>query len=343
VNDDSGATPVVVDQRLNGGEWHLLGTYSFTQGGQYGISLSDAADGYVIADAVKLVPVNAAPNTASWRFIPTESKQYHIYARWTAGANRATNANYIVSHDGGDTPTSMNQQANGGSWNLLGTYSFTQGNEYLVRLTDQADGFMIADAIKVVPIDAPPNSASWLFVANQTGQHQVYAHWTAHPNRASNASYTVQHAAGSTPVVVNQQTDSATWNLLGTFDFIQGETYSVTLTDQADGYVIADAITVLPPDARPNSFSWKLPIATTGQYEVYARWTSHANRASNARFTVQHDGGETLHTLNQQTNGAKWILLGTYSFTQNGQYSVILTDQADGYVIADSIRLVLVP
>ena len=53
----------------------------------------------------------------------------------------------------------------------------------------------------------------------QAGQYEVYAQWTRHANRATDATYTVTHAGGSTPVAVNQQ---------------------------ANGYVIADAIRLVP-------------------------------------------------------------------------------------------------
>ena len=61
-----------------------------------------------------------------------------------------------------------------------------------------------------------------------------------------------------------------------------GDVASVTLTDQANGYVIADAVMLTSPDPLPNTATWTPNIANAGQYEVYARWTQHANRATNA-------------------------------------------------------------
>jgi len=340
VNHNGGATMVMQNQRSNGGVWNLLGTFNFSQGSQYGISLSDEADGYVIADAVKLVPVNAQPNTAIWTYTATQNNSFQVYARWTQHSNRASNATYTVNHDAGATAVTVDQRVNGAQWNLLGTYDFSAGSSYDITLTDQADGYVIADAIKIVPIDAPPNSALWSFNVANNGQYNVYARWTQHSNRASNATYTVTHDAGQTPTVVDQRASGATWNLLGTYDFTAGAPYNVTLTDQADGYVIADAIMVTPVGAAPNRFIWNLSIPDTGQYQVYARWTSHPNRATDAKYTVSHDGGENTVLMNQQQSGAQWILVGTYSFTQGQAYSVTLTDEADGYVIADAIRLV---
>jgi len=47
---------VLVNQRVNGGQWILLGTYTFSAGTAGTVTLTDKANGTVIADAVKLVP-----------------------------------------------------------------------------------------------------------------------------------------------------------------------------------------------------------------------------------------------------------------------------------------------
>jgi hyaluronate lyase len=57
-----GETTVRVNQRDDGSAWNELGTFDFTSGGDHYIEVTnDADDGYVIADAVRLAPVGAAP------------------------------------------------------------------------------------------------------------------------------------------------------------------------------------------------------------------------------------------------------------------------------------------
>jgi RHS repeat-associated protein len=75
-----------------------------------------------------------------------------VYAQWTQHANRATDATYTVTHAGGSTPVAVNQQANGGVWNLLGIFSLSPGPAHNVTLTDLANGYVIADAIRLVPV-----------------------------------------------------------------------------------------------------------------------------------------------------------------------------------------------
>jgi RHS repeat-associated protein len=171
------------------------------------------------------------------------------------------------------------------------------------------------------------------------GSYQVYARWTAHPNRATDAKYTVNHAAGSDMVTVNQEASSGAWNLLGTYDFNAGNA-TVRLTDQANGYVIADAVMLLPPGIAANTATWTPNVAQGGQYEVYARWTQSANRATNATYTVTHATGSSAIPVNQQQGGGTWNPLGTFSLSPGSNHKISLTDQANGFVIADAIRLV---
>ncbi|MCG8551074.1 MAG: hypothetical protein MI799_11795, partial [Desulfobacterales bacterium] len=323
-----------------------LGVYSYTEGNQYSITLSDNANGYVIADAVMLVPQGAEANSAVWTYQAPTDGDYQVFAKWTSHSNRASNAIYSFYPDptinAAFNEASVDQRVNGGTWNLLGTFTFTQGVESKIVLTDEADGYVIADSIRIVPVDSQPNTAIWQFEVPESDNYQVFARWTAHPNRASDATYTVQTDIGSYPITVNQQLNGGVWNSLGIYNFLAGQNYRVDLTDEANGYVVADAIMISPMGAEPNRFIWNLSIPEAGQYEVYARWTAHPNRASDATYSVLHDGGETPVTVNQQTNGAKWNLLGTYNFTPatGSVFKVTLTDQANGYVIADGIRLV---
>ncbi|MCG7879053.1 MAG: hypothetical protein N0C91_15890 [Candidatus Thiodiazotropha endolucinida] len=318
-----------------------MGTYDFTQGGQYSVTLSDDADStYVIADAIMVVPEDATGNTANWTFDISETGQYQVYAKWTAYPNRASNATYVVTDDVTDTSVTVDQRTDGSIWNLLGTFNFSQGENYQVSLSNQADGYVIADAVKVVPVNATLNTATWSFSVPQAGSHRVFARWTSNANRATDAQYTVVSDAGESTVSVNQQLDGGVWNLLGTYNFIEGVGYEVRLPDQAGSGEVADAIQILPDNATPNRFSWQLPIPQTGQYVVYARWTAHPNNATNAIYTIQSDDGVTTVQKDQQTSGAKWNWLGTFNFTQGGDYQVYLTDETDGYVIADGVRIV---
>ena len=88
-----------------------------------------------------------------------------------------------------------------------------------------------------------------------------------------------------------------------------------------------------------NKAVWTLSVPTTGTYQVYARWVAASTNASNAPFTVKYSGGSKATSVSQQSNGGKWMLLGSYAFTAGTAGSVTLTDNANGTVIADAVKL----
>jgi hypothetical protein len=78
------------------------------------------------------------------------------------------------------------------------------------------------------------------------GSYRVSAWWTAHPSHATNAPYTITHAGGAATVRVDQEVNGGTWNVLGTFPSAAGTGGYVQLSNDADGYVVADAVKFEP-------------------------------------------------------------------------------------------------
>ena len=76
---------------------------------------------------------------------------YQVYAWWTQWPSRYTAVPYQI-RDGGTLLDTVNvdQQVNGGQWNLLGTYTFTGGPSITVLATPGAWSTS-ADAVKFVP------------------------------------------------------------------------------------------------------------------------------------------------------------------------------------------------
>jgi hypothetical protein len=82
-------------------------------------------------------------------------------------------------------------------------------------------------------------------------------------------------------------------------------------------------------------------LPTTGTYVVYGRWSAHPNRATNVPIVINHAGGATTVTLNQQTNGGTWVSLGTYTLKGGTVNSIVIrNDATNGYVTADAVRFV---
>jgi RHS repeat-associated protein len=87
-------------------------------------------------------------------------------------------------------------------------------------------------------------------------------------------------------------------------------------------------------------FNWQLNIPRDGTYEVFVQYPQITGAATDAKFTVTHNGGSTTKTVNQTINTGTWVSLGSYSFVEEGAQKVTLTNQANGTVVADVVKLV---
>ncbi|MFA4937087.1 MAG: Ig-like domain-containing protein [Patescibacteria group bacterium] len=85
-------------------------------------------------------------------------------------------------------------------------------------------------------------------------------------------------------------------------------------------------------------------INVPGQYRVY-EWhgwygVNQTNmEATNVPASIVHSGGTANLAINQRVNPGQWNLLGTYSFN-NTHASVTITNNANGYVLADAFKFV---
>ena len=233
------------------------------------------------------------------------------------------------------------------------------------------------------------NTATWTVSVPSAGKYSVYAWWSAHPNRATDAPYTINHAGGFDVVDVCQEVTGGRWNYLGNYSFAAGD-YDVVLSGDANECVMADAVKFEPGDgptypwpisdnvdARyegrwrtldPNdeqygrdayyntngasggdaesTATWTLAGPQAGNYNVYAWWDEGTNRATDAPYMVEYEGGlgreyDTVD-MNQELNGGQWNLLGSYYFDV-GVYTVVLSDDANEYVMADAVKFELQP
>jgi type IV pilus assembly protein PilY1 len=97
---------------------------------------------------------------------------YDVFGWWVTNSTRRTDASFKVFHNGIlSTVAGVNQQQNGGQWNLLDTYYFSgSGDEYIqLDATVSGDSRYCADAIKLSPA-----SAGEISVKN--AHYYVYSH-----------------------------------------------------------------------------------------------------------------------------------------------------------------------
>lgn len=76
------------------------------------------------------------------------SATWNVRAWWPQGSNRSASAPYIVSHSGGTTTVNKNQQANGGSWQLLGSWGMSGTQTVKLSCWTTTGYIVVADAVK---------------------------------------------------------------------------------------------------------------------------------------------------------------------------------------------------
>jgi hypothetical protein len=88
--------------------------------------------------------------TFTWHFTPSQSGIYEVSMRWTAWASRSLNVPVDIEHSDGVATVYVDQQENGGQWNVQGQYYFESGTTYDIKITSQRyPSSTCADAIKV--------------------------------------------------------------------------------------------------------------------------------------------------------------------------------------------------
>jgi hypothetical protein len=206
-------------------------------------------------DNLKFINAGIGNNKAMFSPVLSSAGNYNVYAWWSQYTNRATNAPYTINYSGGSDTVRVNQQVNGGQFMFLGTYYFDAQTEPATVIVDNEDAVFNGDwaiathdpiqygeSERFLDAGTGDNTATFIPDLPQPGNYEVYAWWTPYYNRATNAPYTINYSGGSDTVRVNQEQAGGGWTYLGTYYFDTGTGGSVVISDDANEYVIADAI-----------------------------------------------------------------------------------------------------
>lgn len=185
IKTGSGVVTVSVNQQLNAGKWNSLGKYNFGSVASVTIIAAKGSTVSTCADAVKFSSVstgseavldNGGPGTSStgtwsvssstgyygansvwsrdgsrytWTFSPSQSGSYTVSMWWTVYPSRSAHVPVDIAYSGGSARVYVDQQQQGGQWNVLGTYLFSSGSAYSVTVTSQpGPSSTCADAVK---------------------------------------------------------------------------------------------------------------------------------------------------------------------------------------------------
>ena len=165
--------------------------------------------------------------TAKWTRSVTPGGWYRVSTTWTTDVNRATNAPYTILNDTitlGTVRVNQEQAPNdfndaGVSWEDLGVFQINSGT-LMVQLSDDANEFVIADAIRIEQVDPATPRISITDVSLPEG------------NVGTNFVFAVTLSAASTQTVtVNYSTANGTASAgsdytatSGTLTFLAGST-----------------------------------------------------------------------------------------------------------------------
>ncbi len=334
-----------------GSDWEDLVVVGVT-GDTLVVELSNAANEYVIADAIRLEATDepAAPplpftvivddgdagfattgnwitpnilrgheddlrnsaggtgeDRATWTFTGLTPGNYRVAATWFAHANRATNAPFTI-YDGIGGP-------------VLETIAVNQE----LAPDDFSDAGSDWETLRIVSITGTELVVELSDAANE--------YVIADAIRLEATNEPTPPPLPFSAIVDDGDADFSTTGNWITPTILRGHEGDLRHSAQGTGVDRA---------------SWMFTGLTPGDYRVSATWFAHANRATNAPFTIFDGvGGPALATIaaNQQLvpddftdADSDWENLTTVSITGT-ELVVELSDAADGYVIADAVRI----
>jgi hypothetical protein len=100
-----------------------------------------------------------------------------------------------------------------------------------------------------------------------------------------------------------------------------------------------------PAGSGENSAAWRVDgRVIPGRYDVYVWKFDHAyshQMATNAHYMVRDKDETSVWILiDQSTPDDEWLYLGSFAFDDSRAQGIMITDEADGYVVADAVKLV---
>gem|GEM_PF-1150526 len=298
------------------------------------------------------------------------SGAWSVFEWWPGtSASRAPAANTWVYYNGGSAYLTPDQRANGGRWNLLGTYGFNQGTGGYLEIGTSSNGSTVADAAAFVKADeedgggiggtltnkangAPIEGASVTISGGRYTTTNSAGYYYVGDIPAGTVSVTIakkgyyNYSNGSVTVYANRTTNlnvqfSQVVDIIidnDTSGFTNGGSSWSTMTSNCcyygSNYRFNNSNTGEHCVFTPN-----IPVA--GNWSVY-EWHpgSSSSRAPWANMWVYYSGGSTTTGINQQNNAGKWNLLGTWNFATGTGGRVEIGTSTGGSTVADAVKFV---
>jgi hypothetical protein len=325
--------PIEVNQKVNGSQWNLLGSFPFAAGTSGSVVLSDDANNYVIADAILF---STTPATTHAPNVIGDNTSYGFYVT-------GHDINCLLCHDASKNHIDHEHRTYvggvtdyGDSYRLLDVGGqpamniprpLYSGGDPLDYWEDFALCFECHDRYEVLNQNVSGTNF-WNDDLSIRNSHNIHL-----------AFYSNHFDSDWDGIADSTESCIACHNVHGspTKAMIRhGELISAPGTTNK---VPALNFSYLSPATGPwATATWTPNISSAGNYDVYAWWYAAANRATNAKYTVYYNGGSDSFEVNQKVNGSQWNLLGSFPFVAGTSGYVELSNEgADAFVIADAI------
>jgi lysophospholipase L1-like esterase len=315
----------------------------------------------------------------TWTFTPSASGSYELSMWWTAYSTRSTNVPVDIVHNGGTGRIYINQQVNGGKWNVLGRYTFAAGQSYKVTITSQpGPSSTCGDAVKFAFLadvgNLPPTAVNDTaettagapvtvnVISNDTDDVGINAatvtivtppaNGTAVPNGNGTVTYTPYPGfngvdtfkytvSDNQGAVSNQATVTITINAVSAEVVIDNGGPGTSYTGTWAVSAATDSYGSASVWSRDGSkYTWTFVPTVSGYYQVSMWWTAYSTRSTAVPVDIKHSGGTTRTTINQKLNGGKWNGLGIYSLIGGVTYTVTVTSQpGPSSTCADAVKI----
>ncbi|HBG28289.1 MAG TPA: hypothetical protein DDX75_14480 [Phycisphaerales bacterium] len=412
IQHSEGTASITVNQQQNGGEWNDLGEYTLNAGTAYNVRITAPAGSppSTSADAVKFSEVvteiisdngddgtsstgtwreSGASNayginsiwsysgaTYTWSFTPAISGTYNVSMWWTELSSRSSSVPVSIENSAGTSNVNINQQQNGGQWNVLGQYSFNAGITYKVKITAPTGSppSTCADAVKLTYIGAGNNPPTAMitsitpnpalsgqdvsFVGSGTDTDGSIAGYDWQSNidgTLSNQSSFIKNnlSIGTHTISFRVQDDGGAWSQTVTQTLVINQSIPADIiidngsdncTYTGDWYV-SGGTEAYGTDSywsrNGATYTWRVTPAASANYEVFAWWTAYTSRSTSVPIDIVNAGGTTRKIVNQQLNGGKWNGLGVFPFQAGTTYNIIVTavNGASISTCADAVKL----
>jgi len=129
---------------------------------------------------------------------------------------------------------------------------------------------------------------------------EVFAWWVAASNRCSDTPYVIVHANGRDTIRVDQTSNHAVWNSLGTYTFSTDPGQAVIVSNQATSgtYVVADAIRLVSPDSIEVVTGIDEQLALTEEFSVIRNYPNPFNARTQIYFRITRNSKVSLLIYN---------------------------------------------